>query len=358
MPYVIITPVRNEGAHFQQTIDSVVSQTIRPAAWVVVDDGSTDNTPQLIAAAAQKHPWLIPVYRQDRGFRKQGGGVIEAFYDGYARLGSSSSASSVVNSAGSIADRNPRIANPSGPHTTLVPKTDEPAVSPIENRKSKIENPSAVLSLQHSTTPPLQYSTPWNFLVKLDGDLSFAPNYFEDCFKHFAADPKLGIGGGRVYCQVNGAMVEDSPGDPAFHVRGATKIYRRECWDQIGGLIQAPGWDTLDEIKANMLGWKTYSFHDLRLLQLKPTGAVDGSWRNWVKNGRANYITGYHPLFMLFKCFKRTFEPPYGVAALGLFGGFFGSYLKRAPRVDDRALIKYLRAQQMRRLAFRSSLWS
>lgn len=296
MTYAVITPVRNEGAHFQQTIDSIVSQTFRPAAWVIVDDGSTDNTPQLIRAATEKYPWISAVYRQDRGFRKQGGGVIEAFYDGYAKLlGTARSASLAL---------------------------------------------------------------PLDFIVKLDGDLSFAPGYFEQCLARFAADPKLGIGGGRIYCEVNGAAVEDSPGDPAFHVRGATKIYRRQCWEQIGGLIRAPGWDTLDEVKANMLGWKTYSFRELHLLQLKATGAADGSWKNWVKNGRANYITGYHPLFMLVKCAKRMFQPPYGIAALGLLGGFFGGYLKRLPQVDDRALIKYLRSQQMRRLAFRNSLWT
>ena len=295
MTYAIITPVRNEGAHFQQTIDSIVSQTVRPAAWVIVDDGSTDNTPKLIQAATEKHAWISAVYRQDRGFRKQGGGVIEAFYDGFAKL----------------------------------------------------------LGTPGSASSPL----PFDFIVKLDADLSFAPGYFEQCFQRFAADSKLGIGGGRIYCEINGATVEDSPGDPAFHVRGATKIYRRECWEQIGGLLRAPGWDTLDEVKANMLGWTTYSFRELRLLQLKPTGAADGSWKNWVKNGRANYITGYHPLFMLLKCFKRTFESPYGLAALGLFTGFFGGYLGAVQKVPDPALIRYLRRQQLNRLFGRQSLW-
>ena len=286
--YVIITPVRNEGMHFQQTIDSVVAQTIQPAAWVIVDDGSTDNTPQLIDEAARKHPWITAVHRKDRGFRKQGGGVIEAFYDGFSRV-------------------------------------------PAELR--------------------------WDFIAKLDGDLSFAPRYFENCFARFAARPELGIGGGKVFCEVNGLKVDDAPSDAAFHVRGATKIYRRQCWDGIGGLLRAPGWDTLDEVKANMLGWKTCSFADQEVLQLKPTGSADGSWKNWVKNGRANYITGYHPLFMLVKCARRAFEPPYGLAACGLLSGFFTGYIKRVPQVEDPALIRYLREQQVRRLTFRSSLW-
>src|SRR5262245_58369057 len=87
--YVIITPVRNEGLHLLKTIESVVSQTIRPTKWILVNDGSTDHTSLLIDAAAKRHPWIVPVHRSDRGFRKPGAGVIEAFYDGYQHLNGS-----------------------------------------------------------------------------------------------------------------------------------------------------------------------------------------------------------------------------------------------------------------------------
>ena len=80
--YIIITPARNEGQNLQTTIDSVVAQTLRPRTWVIVDDGSTDNTGKLIDAAAQQHSWIKVVHRPDRGFRKQGGGVMETFHDG------------------------------------------------------------------------------------------------------------------------------------------------------------------------------------------------------------------------------------------------------------------------------------
>jgi glycosyltransferase involved in cell wall biosynthesis len=286
--YVIITPARNEGERIQKTIDSVAKQTIRPMRWVLVDDGSADKTGPLIDAAAKEHSWISAIHRPDRGFRKQGGGVIEAFYDGL----------------------------------------------------KLVEEES------------------WDFLGKLDGDLAFPADYFENCLSRFAADSRLGIGGGIICQGFNGAMVESASGDPPFHVRGATKIYRRATWQAIGGLIKAPGWDTLDEVKANMLGWRTYSFKELLVLQLKPTGSADGSWRNWVKNGRANYVVGYHPLFMLLKCLKRLRHKPYGITALGLLVGFVSGYLKRIPQVNDKPLIEYLRDQQWRRLTGRPSLWS
>jgi glycosyltransferase involved in cell wall biosynthesis len=339
--YVIITPVRNEGPHFHQTIDSVLSQTIRPQAWVIVDDGSTDITPQLADAAAARHPWIFAIHRTDRGFRKQGGGVIEAFYDGYAQLSTPNN-----------------LATP-GLHHSTTPSLRDPITPGLYHSRTPSLQDPITPGPHYSSTPVLHDPIPaWAFLIKLDGDLSFSADYFEQCFKRFAADPQLGIGGGRVYCRVNGATVEDSPGDPAFHVRGATKIYRRATWDAIGGLVRAPGWDTLDEVKANMLGWKTCSFHDLRLVQLKPTGSADGSWKNWVKNGRANYITGYHPLFMLLKCLKRVFQKPYGVAGLGLLSGFSAAYLGRLSQVPDPDLICYLRRQQMNRLLGKQSLWT
>jgi glycosyltransferase involved in cell wall biosynthesis len=195
----------------------------------------------------------------------------------------------------------------------------------------------------------------WNFIVKLDGDVSLNPSYFEKCFTEFEKDPMLGIGGGMICHLENGSpRVEDCP---RFHVRGATKIYRRACWDAIGGLLRTPGWDTVDEVKANMFGWKTRSFQDLKVLHHRRTGAADGAWRNSVKDGRADYISGYHPIFMFLKCVKRLVQKPVVVGCLGLLYGFMGSYFKHTPQVNDQALINYVRRQQLRRLLFLDSIW-
>lgn len=195
----------------------------------------------------------------------------------------------------------------------------------------------------------------WDFIVKLDGDLVLPGEYFEECFKVILKNPKIGIGGGTIYNRINGKYIKESC--PPFHVRGATKIYRRECWMAIGELIRAPGWDTLDEIKANMLGWETRSFREIPLYQERITGGADGQWRNYVKNGLANYISGYHPLFMLFKCLKRLFQKPRIVGATALMYGYISGYVKKIKRVDDKGLVRYIREQQIKRLLLRNSLW-
>jgi biofilm PGA synthesis N-glycosyltransferase PgaC len=81
--YVLISPCRNESQYMRQTLDTVVAQSARPTKWVIVDDGSTDDTPQILADYAAKHDWIQIVTRKDRGHRAVGPGVIDAFYSGY-----------------------------------------------------------------------------------------------------------------------------------------------------------------------------------------------------------------------------------------------------------------------------------
>ncbi len=197
----------------------------------------------------------------------------------------------------------------------------------------------------------------WDYVVKLDGDLSFSTGYFADCLREFEIDHKLGIAGGTCCKLVNSETVPEFTREPSFHVRGPTKIYRRECFEAIGGLIVAPGWDTVDLIKANMLGWKSATFPHIQLIHHRPTGGAYGSWNDCVKNGLANYITGYHPLFMFCKCIRRLFCRPCNWQVVGLGWGFLKGYLKRVPQVGDPATIIYLRNQQWRALTLRSSLW-
>lgn len=84
--YVLITPCRDEAAYLQTTIDAVAAQTVRPAKWVIVDDGSTDDTPNILRRAAEKYPFIQLVQRINRGQRAVGPGVIEAFYDGLSAI--------------------------------------------------------------------------------------------------------------------------------------------------------------------------------------------------------------------------------------------------------------------------------
>ena len=192
--YVIVSPVRDEEQYIVETLRSVTGQSIRPAEWIIVDDGSTDATGKIIDEYARQYSWIKALHRPDRGRRVPGTGVMEAFYTGYKALA----------------------------------------------------------------------SMDWHFIVKLDGDVGLNPDYFEQCFERFNEDSKLGMCGGAMYCLKDGRMELEK--HPTLHVRGPIKLYRRECWDDIGGLMNAPGWDTVDEIQANRLGWHTKTFLDLKAI--------------------------------------------------------------------------------------------
>jgi poly-beta-1,6-N-acetyl-D-glucosamine synthase len=283
--YVIITPVRDEEEFIGATIRSVLAQTIRPTEWVIVNDGSKDNTGEIIEEYARQHPWIQPVHRKDRGFRKFGGGIIEAFYDGFHSL---------------------RCQD-------------------------------------------------WELMCKLDGDLSFESNYFERLFKKFQENSHLGIGGGVLYHLENGKEVLER--HPLFHVRGGVKTYRRQCWEAIGGLWVGPGTDTVDDVKANMLGWSTMSFAELQMKHHRWTGATDGRWARSIKDGRSDYVCGYHPLFSLAKSVFRLAQQPYVFGSVGLLYGYTTAYFKGVPQVNDAQLIQYLRRQQLGRLFGGETIW-
>ena len=84
--YCLITPCRNEAKFIRTTLETTCAQSIPPAHWVIVDDGSTDETPAILAEFAARFPFIEVVKRRDRGRRAVGPGVIEAFYDGLARI--------------------------------------------------------------------------------------------------------------------------------------------------------------------------------------------------------------------------------------------------------------------------------
>jgi poly-beta-1,6-N-acetyl-D-glucosamine synthase len=131
--YVIISPVRNEEKFLPRTIESMINQTVKAAEYILVDDGSTDRTAEIIKDAAKDHPWIHYVKRPDRGVRKVGPGVIEAFYDGFKEI----------------------------------------------------------------------QSNEYDYIGKMDGDLSFGPLYFETLFKKFEKDPHLGGASGKLFLDLD-----------------------------------------------------------------------------------------------------------------------------------------------------------
>lgn len=83
---LIISPCRDEAEFIRQTLDSVIAQSVRPTLWLIVDDGSTDASPAIVADYAKRYPFIQTLRLVDRGYRRVGAGVIEAFSAGYSHV--------------------------------------------------------------------------------------------------------------------------------------------------------------------------------------------------------------------------------------------------------------------------------
>lgn len=278
LSYVIISPVRDEAVFIEKTLRSVTEQTVKPAEWIIVNDGSTDATETIVEPYTQQYNWIRLINRQNRGYRQRGPGVVEAFYEGFEQI----------------------------------------------------------------------TCTDYDVVVKLDGDLSFEPAYFEALMEHFRADSQLGIASGQIYVH-NGREWATSQ---ALHpcTQGPTKLYRRECFEAIGGIPRSYGWDGIDDWKARMLGWRTNSFENLKVLHYRPEGKATGMLKSRVEQGRGAYFMGYHPLFMATRALRRLVTPPFVVGGLAMLWGYISSWLSGKKQVEPE-LVRYIRQYQMRMLS-------
>lgn len=131
----------------------------------------------------------------------------------------------------------------------------------------------------------------YDIICKLDADLIFPLNYFESIINIFKKHPSCGMAGGFCYIKKNNAWVLENLTNKD-HIRGALKSYRFECFNQIGGLKNTMGWDTVDELLAQYNGWKIITDESLHVKHLKPTG-VNYSKEARNKQGEAFYKMRY-----------------------------------------------------------------
>jgi glycosyltransferase involved in cell wall biosynthesis len=182
----------------------------------------------------------------------------------------------------------------------------------------------------------------YEILVKLDADVSFEADFFARIVAEFEGDPALGITGGTCYEQ-------DASGDwqPTFttrdHVRGATRAYRAECFRQVTPLERRMGWDGIDELKAQVAGWKTRTLADVPFKHHRPLGAREGSWSRWVGQGDMAHYMGYGFGYLLVRTGYRSLREP---SAAGMLWGYVAAVAGRKQRVADEDVRRHLRKQQ------------
>jgi len=279
LTYVLVTPARNEAAFIEQTIKSVVNQTVRPVRWVIVSDGSTDGTDEIVKAYAADHSW-IELVRMPERTERHFAGKVHAFNAGYARV------------------------------------------------------------------KELNYDV----IGSLDADITFEGEYCDFLLSKFAGNPRLGVAGTPF-------REESRQYDYRFtsieHVSGACQLFRRKCFEEIGGYtpIKTGGIDLVAVITARMKGWQTRTFLEKLCFHHRKMGtAKHNALKNAFHGGFTDYTHGCNGVWQLFRCAYQMIRPPYVIGGVLCLSGYMWGAVTRTEKVVSADLIQFRKTEQMRRL--------
>jgi glycosyltransferase involved in cell wall biosynthesis len=191
----------------------------------------------------------------------------------------------------------------------------------------------------------------YEYIAKLDGDMSFPPRYLEIMLNTLQSDPKLAAVSGKVFRPESQGYTEEFMIDEM--VAGQFKLYKRAAFDDIGGFTQTILWDGIDIHRCRMKGYKTLSFHDpeARLVHHRLMGSSDANvYKGRMRLGRGIWFMGYHPLYAIASGLFRAHERPYVIGGLIIIASYFYAAIRREPRFDDREFIRELQRWQLEQL--------
>lgn len=188
----------------------------------------------------------------------------------------------------------------------------------------------------------------YDLIVKIDADLIFPANYFETIIKHFESDPTIGMVGGFCYIEKNGNWVLENLTDKD-HIRGALKAYRKETFNQIGGLKPAMGWDTVDELLCKFYNWKVVTDESLHVKHLKPTGANYNKTARY-KQGEAFYVLGYGFFITAIASAKLAMMKKKPLLFLDYIKGFWKAKSSKKPMLVNAEQAKFIRKYRLQKM--------
>lgn len=199
-----------------------------------------------------------------------------------------------------------------------------------------------------------QLGEDYDLVGKLDADLRLSCDFLAEIERQFELDPSLGMAGAFLSsAMAEGVYVRHRC--PPEHVEGATAFYRRRCLGEISPIPATLGWDTIDEVRARMRGWRTASFPipSGDPVHLRRTGSHDGVLRGYRRAGLAAFIYGAHPVHVLAAGVNRMRDPPLLLCGLSYLAGWGLAALRRTPRAESelRAFMRDEQRRRMRRLA-------
>lgn len=227
---------------------------------------------------------------------------------------------------------------------------DHPAVTVIRRPEGAAEDFASKVRAVNTGTEAIG-DIVHDLIGNLDADVSMGPTYFEQLLERFVTRPRLGIAGGLIVEDHHGRLREQRIS--ANSVAGAVQLFRRACYDQIGGLrpLRLGGEDAAAEILARMHGWEVETFFDLRV---RHHGRVLNRKRTlvgaWFARGIVNRTLGYSPSFQFAVCAYRATEAPYLLGGACMLAGYAAAVVRGVPVALPPEAVAFLRTEQRDRL--------
>jgi glycosyltransferase involved in cell wall biosynthesis len=224
---------------------------------------------------------------------------------------------------------------------------ENPFISLVNKTSSAIHLPgSKVIQAFHKGFETLDKE--YDVIVKLDADLILPNNYFETILNIFEKDATIGMAGGFAYIEKNGEWILENLTDKD-HIRGAFKAYRKACFQQIGNLKPAMGWDTVDELLSKFYGWKVVTDASLIVKHLKPTGANYNKTARY-KQGEAFYTLGYGFLITSIASAKLAMMKKKPLLFLDYIKGFWKAKAAKTPLLVTAEQAKFIRKYRLKKM--------
>ena len=224
---------------------------------------------------------------------------------------------------------------------------ENPFISLVNKTSSAIHLPgSKVIQAFHKGFETLDEE--YDVIVKLDADLILPNNYFETILNIFEKDVTIGMAGGFAYIEKNGEWILENLTDKD-HIRGAFKAYRKACFQQIGNLKPAMGWDTVDELLSKFYGWKVVTDASLIVKHLKPTGANYNKTARY-KQGEAFYTLGYGFIITSIASAKLAMMKKKPLLFLDYIKGFWKAKAAKTPLLVTEEQAKFIRNYRLKKM--------
>jgi glycosyltransferase involved in cell wall biosynthesis len=276
--YLLITPAKNEEIHLPKVAESVIGQTVNPTLWIIVDDGSTDNTPEIINKLENHFNWIksirLPLHPRDITFH----------------------------------------------YSYVCKKGFEYA---IEFSNNNAINYNFIGLLDADTVLEKRYFEKLIGKFNKNNSLGIASGQIIDVFNEEVHWDKIQRG------KPNKVLPS-----------GTGRLWRKACFFETGGYPIEPAPDSISNVKAELRGWNIVQFSSIIALQQRQTSSTEGLWKGYKINGKNAYYLNKHPLLILLNIIYYSTNKPYYLGIAYLYG-YLWSVFKHLKKIEDEEIKSY-----------------